>query len=146
MMFFKEKPMETNNERSTLWWSFPAEETGKTLEALRRAGETDDIATLKWCVRRLLWLEEQTAEEIWGDCNFDTAWYFNLAWTESLKNDPVPDSIADIFEQKVQPGLSDDERDILGLFKKLSPENKSSILVYVENLEKEENKASDRIE
>jgi hypothetical protein len=88
--------MKIDEGKMTYYLELPAEEAEKVLEALKQAEQTNDIEALKWCARRLVWLDD-TSEITSGDDNGYPADIFNRAWAETLKNDPVPESIADII-------------------------------------------------
>ena len=88
--------MKLDSGRSTDFLTLPVEEAERTIEAMKLAEETNDIEALKWCARRIVWLDE-TAEIIGGDDAFFPAHIFNKAWGEILKAEPPPASIAGII-------------------------------------------------
>jgi hypothetical protein len=88
--------MKLDEGRSTDYLDLPAEEAERTLEALKQAEATNDIEALKWCARRLAWLDD-TSQISNGDDSFYPAHIFNKTWAEMLKNDPPPKSIAAII-------------------------------------------------
>jgi hypothetical protein len=90
--------MKLDDWKMTDFLNFPAEEAEKTLEALKQAEQTNDIEALKWCARRLAWLDD-TSEIDTGEADHYPVHLFNKAWAEALKNDPPPESIADIIAQ-----------------------------------------------
>jgi hypothetical protein len=104
--------MKLDEGKSTRFLSLPLEETERTLEALKQAEETNDIEALKWCARRLAWLDETSETERGDDDNYP-AHLFNEAWADALKVDPAPQSIAGIMAQidgEEEPEELDDER------------------------------------
>jgi hypothetical protein len=94
--------MKLDSGRSTDFLSLPAEEAERTIEAMKQAEQTSDIEALKWCARRIVWLDD-TSEIIGGDDGYHPAHIFNRAWNEQLKNDPAPDSIAAIINRADEP-------------------------------------------
>ena len=83
----------------------PAEEAGKTIEAMKRADEINDIEALKWCARRIAWLDD-VSEIIDGEDYYYRAHLFNKAWKKELESDAVPDSIKGIIariDQEIEP-------------------------------------------
>ena len=98
--------MKIDSGRETGFLALPAEEAGKTIEAMKKAEETSDIEALKWCARRIVWLDD-VSEIIGGEDYFYRAYLFNKAWQKELKTDPVPDSIRGIITRIVQEGGSD---------------------------------------
>jgi hypothetical protein len=94
--------MKLDSGRSTDFLSLPAEEAERTIDAMKQAEQANDIEALKWCARRIAWLDD-TSEIIGGDDGYHPAHIFNRAWNEQLKNDPAPDSIADIINRADEP-------------------------------------------
>jgi len=90
--------MKLDSGRMTDFLSLPADEAERTLEAMKQAERTNDIEALKWCARRLVWLDD-TAQIASGDDSFYPAHIFNKAWAEMLKTDPPPKSIAEIISR-----------------------------------------------
>ena len=88
--------MNLSRGRMTDFIALPAEEAERTFEALKQAEETNDNEALKWCARRLVWLDDTSEIESGDDENYP-AHLFNMAWAEQLKNDPPPASIAGII-------------------------------------------------
>jgi hypothetical protein len=123
------------------WTDFlalPAEEAERTLEALKQAEQTNDIEALKWCARRLAWLDD-TSEIESGDDEFYRERLFNKAWADQLKADPPPDSVAGIIariDQEDEPEQPDNEQGVLDVFRKLSLEKQDDLLAYAESLAK----------
>jgi len=76
----------------------PAEEAEKIIEAMKKAEQDNDVEALKWCVRRMVWLND-VSQIASGDDSFCPEYIFNMTWNEHLKNDPVPESIKDIIAQ-----------------------------------------------
>jgi hypothetical protein len=106
--------MKLDSGRSTDFLSLPVEEAERTIEAMIKAEQTGDIEAmikaeqtgdieaLKWCARRLAWLDD-TSEIISGDDAYYPAYVFNRAWDEQIKNDPTPESIAAIINRADEP-------------------------------------------
>jgi len=103
--------MRTSDGGSTEFVNFPAEETEKVIEAMKLAEQKNDVEALKWCARRIVWLDD-TSEIIGGDDYFHPAHIFNKTWGEMLKSDPPPESIAGIInridEDKPKPPTAAD--------------------------------------
>jgi hypothetical protein len=97
--------MKLDIDGTTEFLMLPAEEAERIMEALNQAGQANDIEAMKWCARRLVWLDD-TSEIMSADDDHYPAYQFNRAWAETLKADPVPDSIAAIIariDQKDEP-------------------------------------------
>ena len=75
---------------------FPVEETEKTIAAMKKAEQENDIEALKWCAWRMEWLWE-VSDISSGDDSFYPEHIFNKSWKDQLKIDPVPESIKDII-------------------------------------------------
>jgi hypothetical protein len=88
--------MKLEEGRATDFISLPADEAERTLEALKQAEAANDIEALKWCARRLAWLDG-ASQIISGDDSFYPAHIFNKTWAEMLKSDSPPESIAAII-------------------------------------------------
>jgi hypothetical protein len=88
--------MKLNDRKMTDFLSLPAEEAGKTIEAMKQAEQSGDIKALCWAARRLIWLDE-VSETASGDDEFYRAHLFNKAWADMQKTDPAPESIAGII-------------------------------------------------
>jgi hypothetical protein len=93
--------MKLDDGRSTDFLTLPAEEAEKVIEAMKLAEQKNDVEALKWCVRRMAWLDD-TSEIIGGDDYFHPAHIFNKTWGEMLKSDPPPKSIAEIINRVVE--------------------------------------------
>ena len=102
--------MKVGSGRVTDFLSLPAEEAERTFEALKKAEETNDIKALKWCARRLCWLDD-TSEIINGCDDHYPEHLFNKAWAEALKADPLPASIAGIIARIDEPPEAPDAAD-----------------------------------
>ncbi|MCL2277180.1 MAG: hypothetical protein FWC21_04720 [Treponema sp.] len=76
----------------------PAEEMEKLIEAMKKAEQENDVEALKWCARRMVWLND-ISQIIIEDDPFYPERIFNMTWNEHLKNDPVPESIKEIIAQ-----------------------------------------------
>ena len=119
--------MKTGSGRSTDFLALPAEEAERTLEALKQAEKTNDIEALKWCARRLVWLDE-VSEIISGEDDYYPEHLFNKAWRGELKHDPPPASIAGIIARIDEPPETPDARkaiETLEAFFEASPGTKS---------------------
>jgi hypothetical protein len=88
--------MKLDERGATYFLDLPAEEAEKVIEAMKQAEQAGDTEALKWCARRLAWLDE-ASEIIDGDANFYPARSFNKSWAETLKSDPPPESISAII-------------------------------------------------
>ena len=93
--------MKLDDGRSTDFLTLPADEAEKVIEAMKLAEQKNDVEALKWCARRIAWLDD-TAEILSGDDNFHPAHIFNRTWGEMLKSDPPPESIAEIINRIVE--------------------------------------------
>ena len=82
--------------KMTEFLSLPAGEAEAIIEAIKQAEQTNDIEALKWCARRIIWLADVSEIES-GDDEHYPARFFNMAWNETLKNDPTPESIIGII-------------------------------------------------
>lgn len=119
--------MKLDSGRSTDFVSLPAEEAEKTIEAIKQAEQTNDIEALKWCARRIVWLDD-VSEIVCGDDTFHPAHLFNKTWADTLKTDPVPDSIKDIIaridqETEPEPPDADDAGKALNTLRSFFEEN-----------------------
>ena len=90
--------MRTSDGGSTEFVNLPAEETEAVIEAMKLAEQKNDVEALKWCARRIVWLDD-TSEIIGGEDYFHPAHIFNRTWAEMLKSDPPPESIAEIINR-----------------------------------------------
>jgi len=88
--------MKTDKTGSTEFLALPAGEAERTIEAMKQAERAGDTEALKWCARRIAWLDE-ISEVTYGEDFFCPVDAFNKAWEETLKNDPPPESIAGII-------------------------------------------------
>jgi hypothetical protein len=88
--------MKLDKGKMTDFLYLPVDEAERTLEALKQAEQTNDVEAMKWATRRLSWLDD-VSEIGGGDDKFYPVHLFNKAWAETIKNDPVPESIAAII-------------------------------------------------
>ena len=118
--------MKIGSGRVTDYLSLPAEEAERTIEAMKQAEQASDIEALKWCARRIVWLDD-TSEIVSGDDLSYPEHLFNKAWGEQLKNDPVPESIKDIIAQidqeETQAPTAEDAGEALDTLKVFFEEN-----------------------
>ena len=119
--------MKLNSEGMTEFLYLPAEEAERTLEALKQAEQTNDIEALKWCARRLVWLDD-TAQIGNGDDSFYPSRFFNKDWKKEIEDDLIPDSIKDIIaridqEDNPKPPTVADAEKALDVVKDFFQEN-----------------------
>ena len=88
--------MELDSGGLTDFLMLPAEEAKIITDELKKAEKTNDIEALKWCARRIVWLDD-VSEIISSGDNFYPAHVFNKAWEKELKSDTVPDSMTAII-------------------------------------------------
>ena len=83
--------MRTSDGGSAEFVNLPAEETEAVIEAMKLAEQKNDVEALKWCARRIVWLDD-TSEIIGGDDNFHPAHIFNKTWGEMMepRTEPKP--------------------------------------------------------
>jgi len=81
---------------------FPIEETDKIMDAMEQAEKSEDLPALKWCARFLRWLWDEG--EIMGTDGYCySAGLFNKMWSNLLKSDTPPESIAAIINRETEP-------------------------------------------
>jgi len=91
--------MKVDKHGSTDFLTLPAGEAEKIIEAMKQAEQTDDTEALKWCARRIVWLDD-TSEITGGDDSFYPEHVFNKTWAEILDREPPPESIAAIINRE----------------------------------------------
>jgi hypothetical protein len=118
--------MKKDKQGMTDYLTLPADEAERVLEALKQAESTNDIEALKWCARKLCWLDDTAEIESADDQNYPEH-LFNKAWAKLLKNDPVPASIADIIaridEDEPKPPTAEDAGNALETVRAFFQEN-----------------------
>jgi hypothetical protein len=92
----RSKIMKLDKDRSTDMVMFPYRETDKLMDAAEQAEKQNDTEALKWIFRRLFWLWQE-GDVTGSDKYCYTVDLFNTAWSETIKNDPPPESIAAII-------------------------------------------------
>ena len=81
---------------------FPLCETDRIMDAMKQAEQAGDLPALKWCARFLLWLWDEG--DVMGTDSYCYAeGLFNKLWSELLKNDAPPESIAAIINRADEP-------------------------------------------
>ena len=126
--------MRVDEEGSTNFLLFPYEEAGKTIKALGHAEKADDLEALKWCARRLAWLDDEAVVTNAVD-NFYQAQEFTRDWARALKTDPPPDSIRAIIDQidqgEPEPPTAADAGEALDTVLKFFKANEACLTVAV---------------
>jgi len=91
--------MKLENDGSTDFIHFPAEETAHIMSAMEQAEKTGNLPVLQWCTRRLLWIYGVFKNDICGSyepfefegCCITSIEDFNAKYEKEIKDDPLPD-------------------------------------------------------
>ena len=101
---------------------FPFEETDRIMAGMELAEETNDLEALRWCARRLRWLNDQ-AETMESNIDYHTANLFNVAWGSLQEHDPPPASIAALVDPDQGPPTGEAAGEALDTLKVFFEEN-----------------------
>jgi hypothetical protein len=85
--------MNLDNNKMTVFLTFPIEEMEKVIEAMSKAEKEADLKSLQWAARQIKWLYEEVSETERGDDEFYPVHLFNRDWEKQLKADPPPETI-----------------------------------------------------
>jgi hypothetical protein len=80
----------------------PHIEAYNVIDAIESAEKAGDLAALKWCARRIVWLYEQ-GESYSSDMYGYDEKLFNNTYADILKRDPPPESIAAFINRENKP-------------------------------------------
>jgi hypothetical protein len=91
--------MKPDNDGSTPFIHFPAEETAQIMSEMERAKKTGNLPVLQWCARRLLWLYGVFKNDTCASdepfefegCQIAGIEDFNAKYEREIRNDPLPD-------------------------------------------------------
>jgi hypothetical protein len=107
--------MNLDNNKMTIFLSFPIEETEKVIKAMDKAEKEADLKALQWAARWIKWLYDEVSETERGDGENYPAHLFNRDWETQLKEDPPPKSIKDIITRNTEgepPEVLNQEKEI----------------------------------